>query len=270
VIRSGKTIVPVIHRVAAGLVMLTLLGGCTSASTAAPSASPRATAQSSPTTRSSATVSPVVTLTPSPSPSASAARYVAIGASDTVGVGASDPTKGSWPARIAALLPSGTTYVNLGVSGSLAAQAQREQLPGAIAQRPTVVSVWLAVNDLNATIAPASYQDALGAIVNGLVQGTSATVFVGNVPDLRGVPVYASVDKTRLLAGITAYNDAIARVAAGSGARVVVVDLFTGSSDLVSTATVSADGFHPSDAGYQLIADRFASAMRAKGIPLRS
>ena len=213
-----------------------------------------------------------MTGTPSPSlsPAVSAVRYVAVGASDTVGVGASDPTKGSWPARIAALLPSGTTYVNLGVSGSLAAQAQREQLPGAIAQRPTVVTVWLAVNDLNATIDPASYSDALGAIVDGLVQGTSATVFVGNVPDLRGVPVYASVDKTRLLAGISAYNDAIARVAASSATRVFVVDLFTGSAALVSTATVSADGFHPSDAGYQLIADRFATAMRAKGIPLRS
>jgi acyl-CoA thioesterase I len=247
--------------------MLTLVGGCTSTSATPPTASPRAT---TPPPQSSATASPIATPTPSPSPSASAVRYVAIGASDTVGVGAGDPTKGSWPARIAALLPTGTAYVNLGVSGSLAAQAQREQLPGAIAQRPTVVTLWLAVNDLNATVEPASYQDALGAIVNGLVQGTSATVFVGNVPDLRGVPVYASVDKTRLLAGITAYNDAIARIAAGSATRVFVVDLFTGSSDLVSTATVSADGFHPSDAGYQLIADRFATAMRAKGFPLRS
>jgi acyl-CoA thioesterase-1 len=271
VIRSGKTIVPVIDRVvAAGLVIVTLVGGCTPASTTQPTASSRATTQPTATTQSSPTASLVATPTPSPSPAANAVRYIAIGASDTVGVGASDPTKGSWPARIAALLPTGTTYVNLGVSGSLAAQAQREQLPGAIAQRPTVVTLWLAVNDLNATIEPASYQDALGAIVNGLVQGTSATVFVGNVPDLRGVPVYAGVDKTRLLAGITAYNDAIARIAAGSATRVFVVDLFTGSADLVSTATVSADGFHPSDAGYQLIADRFATAMRAKGFPLRS
>jgi lysophospholipase L1-like esterase len=197
-------------------------------------------------------------------------RYVAIGASDTVGVGAADPANGSWPARIAALLPSGAAYVNLGVSGSLAQQAQREQLPGALAQRPTVVTVWLAVNDLNATIDPTAYQNALGGIVDGLVRDTTATVFVGNVPDLRSVPVYASVDKTRLLAGITAYNEAIARIAAKSAARVFVVDLFTGSAALVSTATVSTDGFHPSDSGYQLIADRFAAAMRAKGIPLRS
>jgi acyl-CoA thioesterase I len=196
-------------------------------------------------------------------------KYVAIGASDTVGVGASDPAKGSWPALLASRLPAGSPpYTNLGVSGSLALQAITQQLPGAIAQRPNVVSVWLAVNDLNATIEPASFADALGQIVDGLVQKTGATVFVGNVPDLRAVPVYAGVDRVRLLAGIQAYNDAIAAIAARNAARVNVVDLFTGSAGLVATGTVSADGFHPSDEGYQLIADRFASAMRAKGIPL--
>ena len=158
--------------------------------------------------------------------------------------------------------------MNLGVSGSLALQAVSQQLPGAIAQKPSVVSVWLAVNDLNATIEPGSFAQALGQIIDSLVQQTSAAVFVGNVPDLRAVPVYASVDKGRLLAGIQAYNDAIRAIAARSPSRVTVVDLFTGSAALVSTATVSQDGFHPSDDGYRLIADRFASTMRAKGIPL--
>jgi lysophospholipase L1-like esterase len=245
-------------------VILTALAACAPVSSAPASSDTRSATP--PTERASATPTPSA----SPAPTASTVRYVAIGASDTVGVGAADPAKGSWPARIAALLPSSAAYVNLGVSGSLAQQAQREQLPGAVTERPTVVTVWLAVNDLNATIDPASYQAALGAIVDGLVQGTSATIFVGNVPDLRAVPVYATVDKAQLLAGITAYNDAIARVAARSASRVFVVDLFTGSAALVSTATVSTDGFHPSDSGYQLIADRFANAMRAKGIPLRS
>ena len=198
-------------------------------------------------------------------------RYVAIGASDSVGVGASDPATGSWPALVAARLPAGSPpYVNLGVSGSLALQAVTQQLPGAIAQKPNVVSVWLAVNDLNATIEPASFADSLGLIVDGLVQKTGATIFVGNVPDLRSVPVYAGTDKTRLLAGIQRYNDVIAAIAARNPDRVRVVDLFTGSAALVSTATVSQDGFHPSDDGYQLIADRFADAMRASGVPLRA
>src|SRR5207237_7335668 len=135
-------------------------------------------------------------------------------------------------------------------------------------QKPDVVSVWLAVNDLNATIEPVSFADALGQIVDGLVARTSATIFVGDVPDLRAVPVYAGVDKARLLAGIQGYNNAIAAIAARNPARVKVVDLFTGSAALVSTGTVSQDGFHPSSEGHQLIGDRIDSAMRPRAVPL--
>jgi len=196
-------------------------------------------------------------------------RYVAIGASDAVGVGATDPATGSWPARVAKLLPPGSAFVNLGVSGSIALQARTAQLPGAIAQRPTVVSIWLAVNDMNATIEPASYANDLGAIVDALVSGTEAKIFLGNVPDVRPVPAYAEADKEALFRLIQAYNQVIAAIAARHPTRVVAVDLFTGSAPLVSTITVSSDGFHPSDAGYQLIADRFADAMRRSGVPLR-
>ena len=223
----------------------------------------------SPARSSPGTVAPTPTLTPTPSPTA-AVRYVAIGASDTVGVGATDPTTGSWPARVAALLPPGSAYVNLGVSGSIAIQAKDAQLPGAIAQKPTVVSIWLAVNDMNATIQPQSYGEALGAIVQGLVQKTDAKIFVGNVPDVRGVPAYKDVDKNALFQQISAYNAAIAQIAAASPGRVFAVDLFTGSAPLVSTITVSGDGFHPSDEGYRLIAERFANTMRANGVPLRA
>jgi lysophospholipase L1-like esterase len=235
------------------------------ACSAAPAARPSGTPERTPTPTSPATTAPA-TATPSVG-----VRYVAIGASDTVGVGASDPTKGSWPSLVASRLPAGSPpYTNLGVSGSLALQAVTQQLPGAIAQKPDIVSVWLAVNDLNATIEAASFADALGQIVDGLVAKTGATIFVGNVPDLRAVPVYAGQDKARLLAGIQAYNDAIAAIAARNPTRVKVVDLFTGSAALVSTGTVSPDGFHPSDEGYELIADRFAGAMRASGVPLRA
>lgn len=229
------------------------------ATTAAPATGTASTA-------AGVTLSP--TMTPAPSPTA-AIRYVAIGASDTVGVGATDPATGSWPARVATLLPPGSAFVNVGVSGSIALQARTAQLPGAIAQRPTVVSIWLAVNDLNATIEPASFANDLGAIVDALVSRSEAKIFVGNVPDLRPVPAYAEADKVALFRLIGAYNAAIAAIAAKHPGRVAVVDLFTGSAELVSTITVSGDGFHPSDAGYQLIADRFAAAMRGGGVPLR-
>jgi lysophospholipase L1-like esterase len=122
---------------------------------------------------------------------------------------------------------------------------------------------------MNATIEPASFANDLGAIVDALVAGTGAKIFVGNVPDVRTVPAYAEADKAALLRLITAYNPVIAQIVAKHPGRVVAVDLFTGSAPLVSTITVSGDGFHPSDAGYQLIADRFADAMRRNGVPLR-
>jgi lysophospholipase L1-like esterase len=213
----------------------------------------------------------ITTTAPTASPSATtpAFRYVAIGASDTVGVGALDPRTGSWPARVAARLPAGIDYVNVGVSGSLAAQAAREQVPTAVGLRPQLVTIWLAVNDLNASVPANDYASALRSVIEPLASRTDARIFVGNVPDLRPVPAYAGTDLGALLARITAYNAAIVALAATFPERVTVVDLFTGSGPLVSTMTVSADGFHPSDAGYGLIADRFALAIAAAGIPLR-
>jgi acyl-CoA thioesterase I len=205
-----------------------------------------------------------------PTTASTTVRYIAIGASDAVGVGATDPATGSWPSRVAALLPPGGAFVNLGVSGSIASQAREQQVPAAIAQRPTVVSVWLAVNDMNASIDAATYLAALDALVAALVSGTDAKIFVGNVPDVRGVPAYKDVDKSALGAQIAAYNDAIASVVARHPGRAFLVDLNTGSAALVSTITVSTDGFHPSDDGYKLIAERFAAAMRAGGVALRA
>ena len=242
---------------------LLLVGSCSPAG----SPSPASSAATTPTATRAVTVAP--TATPTSTPATATVRYVAIGASDTVGVGATDPTSGSWPARIAALLPPGGAFVNLGVSGSIALQAKDAQLPGAVAQKPSVVSIWLAVNDMNATIEPASYRAALAAIVDGLVARTDAKIFVCSVPDVRGVPAYKDADKNALFAQITAYNDAIAAVVKSAPGRVFAVDLFTGSAPLVSTITVSGDGFHPSDEGYRLIAERFANTMRANGVPLR-
>jgi lysophospholipase L1-like esterase len=242
--------------VAAGLV------ACGSAPTAVATATPERTP--SPTLFITTTAP-----TASPTPNGAAFRYVAIGASDTVGVGASDPRTGSWPGRVAAHLGAGTDYVNLGVSGSLAAQASRAQVPAAVGLKPQLVTVWLAVNDLNAGLTAPDYATALRSVLEPLVRNTDARIFVGNVPDLRAVPAYASTDQSALLKQIAAYNAAIADVARTVPGRVTVVDLFTGSGALVSTITVSADGFHPSDAGYALIADRFVQAVAEAGISVR-
>jgi acyl-CoA thioesterase-1 len=236
-----------------------------SCGTAAPVASTAAPVRTPTPTLFVTTTAP----TASPSPGPAAFRYVAIGASDTVGVGASDPAGGSWPARVAARLPAGSSYVNLGVSGSIASQASREQVPTAVSLRPQLVTIWLAVNDLNASVSPAEYSVALRSVVEPLVRNTAARIFVGTVPDLRSVPAYAGQDQAALLARINAYNTAVASITTAFTDRVVPVDLFTGSAALTSTITVSADGFHPSDDGYRQIADRFIAAIAKAGIALR-
>ena len=83
------------------------------------------------------------------------------------------------------------------------------------------------------------------------------------------MPAFGDQDQSGLLARVTAYNREITDLAALCNDRVVVVDLFTGSAALTSTITVSADGFHPSDDGYALIADRFLGAIATAGIALR-
>jgi len=56
--------------------------------------------------------------------------YVAIGASDAVGMGAGDPATESWPAVLDTLLPQGSKLVNLGVTGITLARRPRLTCPG--------------------------------------------------------------------------------------------------------------------------------------------
>jgi lysophospholipase L1-like esterase len=69
-----------------------------------------------------------------------------------------------------------------------------------------------------------------------------------------------------LNAAVDAYNAATARVTAATGA--VLVDLHAAGLAARANGTeaslVSSDGFHPSDAGYSLVAKTFATAYARK------
>src|SRR5579859_4813434 len=91
--------------------------------------------------------------------------YVAIGASDAVGVGATNPEADGWVPRFAAHLGPNVRTVNLGVSGSTLAQALDEQVGPAIDSQPDVVTVWLAVNDLNARVPLTDYAADLDTLL---------------------------------------------------------------------------------------------------------
>ena len=82
-------------------------------------------------------------------------RYVAIGASETWGVGAGDQLREAWPQVFYREgLPRHTAFVNLAVPGTTVDEALTQQLPYARELRPDLVTVWLNVNDIIARVRP--------------------------------------------------------------------------------------------------------------------
>lgn len=187
--------------------------------------------------------------------------YVAIGASDAVGVGTLHPETEGWVPQFGASLGPDTRVVNLGVSGSTASQALAEQLSPALDAQPDVVTVWLAVNDLNARVPLPEYSASLDRLLAAF-EGTGARVLVGNVPDLTPVAAYSGTDPVLLAQEIDRWNAAIAAIAARHGAE--VVDLHAHWREVAAHPEyVGADGFHPSREGYARLAQLFVDAYAA-------
>jgi len=188
--------------------------------------------------------------------------YVAIGASDAVGVGADDPASESWPAALDALLPRGSKLVNLGVPGITLARALDVEAPVALDALPrrrgtgrAVVTVWLAVNDLRAGVSLRSYSASLHVLLHALHARADATVLVGNLPDLAAIPSFAG-HGLALAATVGAWNGAIAAMVRRDGAT--LVDLYAGWRELAAHPEyVGADGLHPTAAGYRRLAQLF-------------
>jgi acyl-CoA thioesterase-1 len=209
-----------------------------------------------------------------PSPSPAAGRtYVAVGASETVGVGADHPRTEAWPRVLHDTTLRRSTYVNLGVSGATVGEALAVQLPVALAAQPDVVTVWLAVNDLTHLVPVTAYEQQLRTLVHQLRRDGRTTVLVGNMPPVDRMPAYLAclpgADATDVPCQlpvvpppavvrelVASYNAAIARVVQAEAA--VPVDLSQGR-DL--TRLTSRDGFHPSTAGHRMVAAAFARAL---------
>ena len=189
--------------------------------------------------------------------------YVAIGASDAVGVGAHDPETEGWVPRFGTRLGSNVRVVNLGISGSTLAQALDEQIGPALDAQPDVVTVWLAVNDLNSRVPLERYAADLDALL-GQLETSHARVLVGNVPDLGRLAAYRGIDPLPLQAEVARWNQVIADTTARHGDA--LVDLYARWQQVADHPEyLSADGFHPSSEGYQALADVFGDALRDAG-----
>lgn len=216
-----------------------------------------------------------------PSPTSYSGVYVAIGASETAGIGTDDSPREAFPERLLQLVGPGVTLYNFGIPRETTQAALRDEVPPALAVHPALATVWLNVDDLIAGVPVDDYESRLDQIV-GPLRRAGAHVLVANTPQLEHLPAYAACRPNpppgsvqcplgsvvlpppdQVVADEHAYNAAIAGVAAREGAT--LVDLYAaGDVPDQHPGYVSRDGFHPSAEGASAIAATFAQAL---GIP---
>ncbi|MDG4863127.1 SGNH/GDSL hydrolase family protein, partial [Streptomyces sp. T-3] len=116
-------------------------------------------------------------------------RYVAIGDSQTEGIGDGDEVRGyrGWADRLAEILAVGNPglqYANLAVRGRLAAGVKAEQLGPALALKPDLVTVMAGMNDL---IKPGADPARIAAELEGMfaeLAASGARVATVTFPDI--------------------------------------------------------------------------------------
>lgn len=191
--------------------------------------------------------------------------YVALGASDAVGVGSTEPGAQGYVPLLTARLPKGSHQVNLGISGIHLHEALTQELPLALSTNPQLITIWLVANDFVANVSYDSYMHDLNTLLQQLRSGTHARIVMANLPDLSLLPAFSrltSTQKATMQTAIKHWNAGIASTAAQY--NVTIVDLFSQRSALTSHPEyISDDGFHPSPQGYVQLANFFWQAIKA-------
>jgi acyl-CoA thioesterase-1 len=218
----------------------------------------------------STTTTPVATATPDLQPIsgqqilAGPVTYVALGASDAVGVGTTQPASQGYVPLIEQQLPEGSHLVDLGISGIRLHQALTQELPLALNTNPKLITIWLVANDFVGHVPYASYMHDLNTLLQQLRAGTKARIVMANLPDMTLLPAFSQLttqQKTAMRAQIQHWNAGIATIAAKY--HVAVVNLYSQRSQLTAHPNyVSGDGFHPSPAGYAVLAKLFWQAIK--------
>ena len=201
--------------------------------------------------------------TKSPQQSVKQITYVAIGASDTFGLGTYDPYDENWPTDLATLLgPSHIHLINLGIPGIVTHNVLTLELPIALDSHPDLITIWLGVNDIVANVPANSYASDLNTLLARLrANSPHARIAIANIPDLTLLPFFAEYDPQLLTQQIQAYNTII--TSAAQQHQAILVDLTQQNYNLQAHPEyISSDGLHPTDIGYQQLANLFYQALQ--------
>jgi lysophospholipase L1-like esterase len=203
-------------------------------------------------------------------PKLSKTRFCAFGDSMTSGVislrspfYSLTPSPTSYPGRLQVLLSARYTTQAIavddqGLPGELAADGL-VRLPGVIRDtRPEVVLLLEGANDLN-DFGSAGLEDTVWAMDQMVVAVNAA----GAVPFLATLPPQRPGGYRAIHPELVApYNARLAQVA--SSAHANLVDIYAAFGGVASTTLIGSDGLHPTEAGYQKMAEAFAAVIQSK------
>jgi lysophospholipase L1-like esterase len=185
-------------------------------------------------------------------------RLAVLGDSIAYGTGAARVGDTLGPRLVAALTAAGVPAehrvfaVPGAVSAGLAAQVER-----AHAWRPQLVVVVIGANDLTHLVPPETAAAALAAATRSL-RVAGAQVVLAPAPDLSIVPHVPPFLREIVRAGSGAMRAAQARAVRVEGGLVADADGATSAAFAADRQLFSADRFHPSSAGYAVIASALA------------
>lgn len=182
--------------------------------------------------------------------------YVALGDSTGVGVGARN---GGYVARLFKDLGErrpGSRLVNLCVSGSTTEDVIRGQLDRGVAEKPELVTLGIGINDIGHGFTLEQFSRNYEQILSALKEKTRAAVVVTNIPDISTAPRIPVSMRNQYQQQIIQFNKKLEEIAAHHG--VTVFDVYTVTTQELPSHPeyFSNDGFHPSDEGYELWAEK--------------
>jgi lysophospholipase L1-like esterase len=209
---------------------------------------------------------PTTELTGSTSPPAGVVpgvtlSFAVLGDSIAFGQGASAPAHTA-AARLAADLAEHGIATEMRMfavpgarSDALAAQVQR-----ALPWSPRLALIVIGANDLTRLIPPEAAAAQLGEAVRQL-RAAGAEVVVAPAPDLSVVPWVPPQMRMVVRAGSLALHEAQTRAALDAGAHVADIGMTSAAGFATDPTLFSADHFHPSSAGYAVIAHALAPSI---------
>lgn len=167
--------------------------------------------------------------------------YIALGDSVAQGIGASSPQK-SYVGQIAKHIENTTGrkvhIVNVSVTGAIASEVVRDQLPRIKGIAPDLVTLDIGANDINKKIPAVEFEKNFRLILAAIP--TKKTI-VADLPTFERGPGQAT---------LIAINSRIHPIISEYGFQLAPIFDFT-SATIHDWTTYAADFFHPSDKGYR-------------------